>query len=52
MSKINVDLTDTEIWRILDAIGAYKKDYYVAAAVTKTITNLEKKLKKALKDSR
>ena len=47
-----MDLTDTEIWRILDAIGAYKKDYYVAAAVTKTITNLEKKLKKALKDSR
>jgi len=52
MAKINVDLTDTEIWRILDAIVAYKKDYYVAAAVTKTITNLEKKLKKALKESR
>ena len=48
MSKINVDLTDAEIWRILDAIVAYKKDYYVAAAVTKTITPLEKKLKKAI----
>jgi len=52
VSKINVDLTDAEIWRILDAIVAYKKDYYVADAVTKTITNLEKKLKKAIKENR
>ena len=52
MSKISVDLTDAEIWHILDAIVAYKKDYYVADAVTKTITALEKKLKKAIKESR
>lgn len=48
MSKISVDLTDAEIWHILDAIAAYKKDYYVAAAVTKTATPLEEKLKKAI----
>jgi sulfur relay (sulfurtransferase) DsrC/TusE family protein len=52
VAKINIDLTDTEIWRILDAIGTYKQDYEVAAAVTKTIKNLEKKLKKALKDAK
>ena len=52
MSKINIELTDTEIWRILDAIGTYKRQYEVATAVAKTIKNLEKKLKKALKESR
>jgi len=52
VTKINIDLTDTEIWRILDAIGTYKQDYEVAAAVTKIIKNLEKKLKKALKDAK
>ena len=43
-----MDLTDAEIWHILDAIVAYKKDYYVANAVTKTITPLEEKLKKSI----
>lgn len=52
MAKINIDLTDTEIWRILDAIGTYKQDYSVSSAVSKTINKLEKKLKKALEESR
>ena len=52
MKKINMDLTESEVFRILDAIGAYKQDYSVSTAVSKTINNLEKKLKKALKESR
>jgi archaellum biogenesis protein FlaJ (TadC family) len=52
MTKINIDLTEIEIFRILDAIGTYKKDYSVSAAVSKTIKNLEQKLKKALEESR
>ena len=52
MKKINVDLTDTEVFRILDAIGTYKQDYSVAASVSKTINELEKKLKKSLNESR
>ena len=52
MSKINIDLTEVELFRILDAIGTYKKDYSVSAAVSKTINKLEKKLKKALQESR
>jgi hypothetical protein len=52
MAKIDLQLTDTEIWRILDAIGTYKKDYSVAASVSKIINELEKKLKKSLSESR
>jgi archaellum biogenesis protein FlaJ (TadC family) len=52
MTKINIDLTEIEIFRILDAIGTYKKNYSVSVAVSKTIKNLEKKLKKALEESR
>lgn len=49
---MQIDLTKAEAWRIIDAIVAYKKDYSVSTAVSKTINNLEKRLKKALKDSR
>jgi hypothetical protein len=52
VSKINIDLSDTEIWRILDAIETYKQDYEVVAADAKIIKNLEEKLNKALKESR
>jgi hypothetical protein len=47
---MDIRLTKVEIWRILDAIIAYKKDYEVSSAVSKTINNLEKKLKKAMKE--
>ena len=52
VKKINVDLTETEVFRILDAIGTYKQDYSVSTAVSKTISVLEKKLKKTLQESR
>ena len=47
---MKVDLTKVEVCRILDAIIAYKKDYEVSSAVSKTINNLEKKLKKTMRE--
>ena len=44
-----IDLTANEMWKILDAITAYKKDYAVSGAVQKTISGIEKKLKTELK---
>jgi hypothetical protein len=49
---MNVDLNQQEIWKILDAITAYKKDYAVSAVVSKTLTNVEKKLKDALQSEK
>jgi len=43
-----VDLTANEMWKILDAMTAYKKDYAVSVAVQKTISGIEKKLKSEL----
>lgn len=45
---MQVDLSNNEIWKILDAIKAYQKDYSVTGAVTKTLDNVEKKLKSAM----
>jgi len=44
-----IDLTANEMWKILDAITAYKKDYAVSTSVQKTISGIEKKLKTELK---
>lgn len=44
-----VELTANEMWKILDAITAYKKDYAVTGAVQKTISGIEKKLRSELK---
>jgi hypothetical protein len=46
---MNVELSNSEIWKILDAIKAYQKDYAVSGAVSKTFSNIEKKLKGAIK---
>jgi len=45
---MNIDLNQQEVWKILDALAAYKKDYAVSVAVAKTIGNVEKKLKEAV----
>jgi hypothetical protein len=45
---MNIELNKQEIWKVLDALAAYKKDYAVSAAVTKTISNIEKRLKEAI----
>jgi hypothetical protein len=42
---MQVDLNNNELWKILDAIKAYKKDYSVTHSVEKLFDNLEKKLK-------
>lgn len=49
MSKLVVELNKQEIWRILDALVSFKKDYAVSANVSKTINGVEKKLKNLVK---
>jgi sulfur relay (sulfurtransferase) DsrC/TusE family protein len=49
MSNCNIELSANEMWKILDAITAYKKDYAVSVPVQKIISGVEKKLKKELK---
>ena len=49
LEVIMVDLTANEMWKILDAITAYKKDYAVSVPVQKIIKDIEKKLKVELK---
>lgn len=48
---MQVDITKTEAWRILDSLEAYKKDYEVTASVNKTINTVVKKLKKIVNSS-
>ena len=40
-----IDLTTNEMWKILDAIVAYRSNYAVSGAVEKTILHVEKKIK-------
>ena len=40
-----IDLTINEMWKILDAIVAYRNDYAVSGSVEKTIYSIEKKIK-------
>ena len=47
---MNVELNQQEMWKILDALAAYKKDYAVSIAVAKTISNVEKRLKDLVND--
>lgn len=49
---MQVELSPNEMWKILDAIVAYKKDYAVTAPVTKTLSAVESKLKDCLKHSK
>lgn len=49
---MNVDLSNNEMWKILDAIEAYKKDYAVSIAVQKTLGNIQTKLKSMLNEKR
>ena len=43
---MNIELNQQEIWKILDALAAYKKDYAVSAVVTKTLGNLKTNFQK------
>jgi len=42
---MTVDLTINEMWKILDAIVAYRNDYAVSGVVEKSLLTVEKKLK-------
>jgi hypothetical protein len=47
---MEIELSKQEAWKILDAISAYKKDYTVTGAVSKTFDNITKKLKGIVKE--
>jgi len=47
---MEIEFSKQEAWKILDAISAYKKDYTVTGAVSKTFDNITKKLKKVVKE--
>jgi hypothetical protein len=42
---MQIDITKNEAWKMMDALASYKKDYALTGAVTKTIENIERKLK-------
>lgn len=46
----NVELSKNELWKILDAIIAYKKDYNVSKTVEKLLDDTARKLKEALNE--
>ena len=43
-----ITFSKNEMWKILDAIEAYKKDYAVSGAVEKTLNNIKSKLQSEL----
>jgi sulfur relay (sulfurtransferase) DsrC/TusE family protein len=43
---VSISFSQNEIWKVLDAIKAYKKDYEVSDSVKKLFENIEEKLKK------
>lgn len=47
---MNIELSKNEIWKILDALQSYKKDYALTLPVTKIIDNLIKKLKETINE--
>jgi len=47
---MQIDISKQEAWKILDAIKAYTKDYSLTGAVTKTFSNLTKKLERVTKE--
>jgi len=47
---MQIDINKQEAWKILDALVAYKKDYTVTGAVSKTFDNVTKKLKEIVKE--
>ena len=45
-----VNLTKNEMWKIIDAITAYEKDYAVSGVVQKTLKTIKEKLKNELNE--
>lgn len=47
---MTLNLTKNEMWKIIDAVTAYQKDYAVSGAVEKTLNSVKDKLKSELND--
>lgn len=47
---MQIEITKQEAWKLLDAIKSYTKDYSVSGAVSKTFSNIVKKLEKITQD--
>jgi hypothetical protein len=47
---MEIDISKQEAWKLLDAIGAYKKDYTVTGPVSKIFDNVTKKLKEIVQE--
>jgi len=47
---MQIDISKQEAWKLLDAIKAYSKDYSLTGAVSKTFSNLTKKLEKITRE--
>lgn len=50
MKTVSIEFTNNELWKILDAIKSYTKDYAVSVAVHKTFSIIESKITKSLKE--
>lgn len=48
MKENAVSLSKNEMWKILDAIKAYQKDYALTAPTNKLLDSVEKKLNNCL----
>ena len=46
---MSLELSKNELYKILDAVKAYEKDYYVNESVTKMFKEIQKKVKKEIK---
>lgn len=49
---MQIDLSPAEMWKILDALKAFKNDYSVSVPVQKILSSIEKKMKKNLNSSK
>jgi len=48
---MQIEISKQEAWKLIDAISAYKKDYTVTGAVSKTFDSITKKLKEVVKEA-
>ena len=50
MTKMQIEISKQEAWKLMDAVQAYLKDYTLTGAVHKTFDNITKKLKEVVKE--
>ena len=46
---MSIEFSTAELWKVLDAITTYKKDYELHDSIKKTFQSIEKKVKKEIK---